>query len=135
MPHVSKRKIKPKLLGKLLEKFLAVFEKAHSRKFAKEVMQELFTKTEKIMLAKRLAIILMLQSETPQDKIADVLKVSPTTVARMSLNLEIGKYDTILQVSEKEKTDILKIVEDILLLWGFMPPKYGKKYWKKSSKK
>ena len=134
MPHVSKKKLKSHLLKKLFEKLLAVFEQAQSKKSLPSVLNELFSRTEKIMLAKRLVIILMLESGTPQHKIVDILKVSPTTVAKMSLKIEIGNYRAILKVSKKEKVDIEKLVWNILTVGGLMPPKVGKRYWRKYKK-
>lgn len=98
------------------------------------VVDELLTRTEKIMLAKRIAVVLMLSNNIPQHKITEMLKMSPSTVAKMSLGVEIGKYDTILEISKREKIDIEKLVWDILTVGGLMPPKVGKKYWLKSLK-
>ncbi|OGI89674.1 hypothetical protein A2911_02635 [Candidatus Nomurabacteria bacterium RIFCSPLOWO2_01_FULL_40_15] len=134
MPHVSSKKLDPKLLEKLSRKLLAVLEKAQNKQSFSSVVNELFTSTEKIMLAKRLAIILMLSSRVPQHKVVDILKVSPSTVAKTSLQIEIGKYKNILKISKKEKMDIEKLVWNILTVGGIMPPKVGRKYWKKYSK-
>ncbi len=133
MPHVSSKKLNPKLLEELFGKLLAVFGQAQNKRYLKEVTRELFTRTEKIMLAKRLAIVLMLANNTPQHRVVNILKVSPTTVAKTSLGIEIGKYDAILKISKKEKTDIEKLVWNILTVGGIMPPKVGRKYWRKYS--
>lgn len=134
MPHVSSKEINPQLLNKLLRKFLTILEKANKKSSLPLLVEEIFTPTEKIMLAKRLAIILLLDGGTPQDKITTTLNVSPSTVARMSLGIEIGKYENILKISKKEKLDLEKIVWNILTVGGIMPPKVGKKYWRKYSK-
>jgi hypothetical protein len=77
----------------------------------------------------------MLSAELPQEKIASVLKVSPTTISKASLKIEIGKYDTIIKISRKEKFDLEKLVWSILTIWGLMPPKVGRKYWRKKYNK
>ena len=133
MPHISSKKLDEKLLEKLFRKLIVVFEQAQNKRYMTEVTKELFTETEKIMLAKRLAIILMLAGNTPQHKIADVLKVSPTTVVKMSLKIEIGKYNTILKISKQEKIGLEKIVWAILTAGGIMPPKVGKRNWVRQS--
>lgn len=135
MPHVSSKKLDPKLLEKLFRKLIAIFERAYNKTYLNEVIKELFTATEKTMLAKRLAIILLLSSHTPQEKIVNILKVSPTTVSKASIGIEIGKYNAILKISQKEKVDLEKIVWQILTVGGIMPPKVGRKYWRKYSKK
>ena len=131
MPHISSKKLDSNISNKLFNDLMGILGKAHDRKFLPLVFNELFTETEKIMFAKRIAIILMLVSKTPQHKLVDILKVSPTTVAKTSLGIEIGKYKTILKVSRKEKIDLEKIVWSILTAGGIMPPKVGRKYWTK----
>ncbi|MFA5888958.1 MAG: Trp family transcriptional regulator [Candidatus Paceibacterota bacterium] len=134
MPHVSSKKINPALLEKLFNKLITVFSRAKDNKSMQSFIDEILTPTEKIMLAKRLAIILMLSGKTPIHKIADTLMVSPTTVIKMSLEIEVGKYNSILNISKNEKDDIEKIIWNILTVGGIMPPKIGRKYWKKYSK-
>ena len=134
MPHISSKKLDHSLTEKLFGKLLTIFGQARDKEALSLVMNELFTSTEKIMLAKRLAIVLMLASRTPQHRVVEILKVSPTTVVKTSLEIEIGKYKTILKISKKEKVDIEKIVWNILTVGGFMPPKVGQKYWRKNFK-
>ncbi len=135
MPHVSSKKLSSHLLEKLFGKLLAILERAQNKESLSLVINELFTRTEKVMLAKRLAIILMLSNNTPQHRVVEILKVSPSTVSKTSLRIEIGKYDTVLRVSKKEKVDLEKIVWNILTVGGIMPPKIRGKYWRKYSKK
>jgi Trp operon repressor len=135
MPHISSKKLNKKVYKSLATKLLRIFEKAEKNKVMGKFLQELLTRTEKIMLAKRLAIIFMLSAELPQEKIASVLKVSPTTISKASLKIEIGKYDTIIKISRKEKFDLEKLVWSILTIWGLMPPKVGRKYWRKKYNK
>lgn len=134
MPHISSKKLSPKLTGKLFSKLITVLGKAQNQQSLSLITNELFTSTEKIMLAKRLAIILLLAKNIPQHRIVETLNVSPSTVAKTSLGIEIGKYNTILKISKKEKLDIEKLVWNILTVGGIMPPKVGRKYWKKYSK-
>lgn len=134
MPHISSKKLSPKLTGKLFSKLITVLGKAQNQQSLSLITNELFTSTEKIMLAKRLAIILLLAKNIPQHRIVETFNVSPSTVAKTSLGIEIGKYNTILKISKKEKLDIEKLVWNILTVGGIMPPKVGRKYWKKYSK-
>ena len=135
MPHISGKKLNSNISEKLFTKLIAILGKAKEKQHLDLVINELFTPIEKIMLAKRLAIILMLANNTPQHRIVDILKVSPSTVSKMSLKIEVGKYAIILKISKKEKTDIEKIVWQILTVGGIMPPKVGRKYWRKHYKK
>ena len=135
MPHVSSKKLSPRLLEKLFVKLLAILGRAQDKNTLSLVTNELFTSTEKIMLAKRIAIILLLANHLPQHRIANVLKVSPSTIAKTSLGIEIGKYKYILKVSKKEKIDLEKLIWNILTVGGIMPPKIRGTYWRKHSKK
>lgn len=131
MPHISSKKLDKFFVEKLFKKFITVLGRAQNKNSLSLVMKELLTNTEKIMLAKRLSIVLMLANNLPQNKIVDILGVSPSTVAKLSLYLEIGKYDTILMISKKEKADLEKLIWNILTVGGIMPPKVGRKYWRK----
>lgn len=53
-----------------------------------EYIFDLFTPTERIMFAKRLAIAALLSQGLPYKVIADKLKVSTSTVARVNLWLK-----------------------------------------------
>lgn len=134
MPHVSSKKLSSELTGKLFGKLITIFGKAQNQQSLSLIINELFTSTEKVMLAKRLAIVLMLANNIPQHRITEILQVSPTTVAKTSLMIEVGKYNAILKISKKEKLDIEKLVWNILTVGGIMPPKVGRKYWRKYSK-
>jgi len=131
MPHVSKHKLDPKLQRKILSKLVKTFIHAKDHKTLTYLLDELLTSTEKTMLAKRLAIIMMLSGQTPQHRIAEILKVSPTTVSKLSLDIESGQFKTILNMSRKEKIDLEKILWVLLTAGGIMPPRVGGKYWKK----
>jgi hypothetical protein len=135
MPHVSGKKLDSDFSDRLFKDLIGILAASRNKNLLSKVAHELFTETEKLMLAKRIAIILMIQSQTPQQKIVGILKVSPSTVAKMSLYMEIGKYASIVKISRKEKIDLERVVWGILTIEGFVPPKYGRKYWKKYSQK
>ena len=131
MPHISGRKLKSKTLKKLNDKFLSTFENAHRQHGFNKVFRELFTYTEKIMLAKRLAIIFLLSKQIPQHRIVKALKVSPSTVAKMSLKLELEKYNSILKIFDQKKSGLVDFIEYLLSGGGLMPPIAGRGRWKK----
>lgn len=135
MPHISKKKLKPETFEKLFKKLISILEKAQSRRKFSSVLEELLTDTEKIMMAKRLAIVLLLFGNTPQHRIAEALIVSPTTVSKFSLQIEIGKYDSIKLISAQEKVDLEKVIWLLLTAGGIMPPRMGGKYWRKKGLK
>lgn len=130
MTHVSKKKLDQKTFDKIFRKLTIVLERAQAKKKFTPVLEELLTKTEKIMIAKRLAIILMLLGETPQHRIAEALIVSPTTVSKISHQIEKGEYISIQTIAIREKVDLEKIIWLLLTAGGIMPPRAGRKYWR-----
>lgn len=130
MPHVSKKKLKKKTFNKLFNKLLLTFENAHKKHTFNFVLSELLTNTEKVMLTKRLIVILLLNKEIPQHRIVKILHMSPSTVAKMSFSLEIGKYNSIIKTTGKKGGEFLDLIEFLLSGGGVMPPIAGRGRWK-----
>ncbi len=128
MPHVSSKKLKKETLNKLYSQFGRAFEKSARKSQARFLLGDLLTKTEKIMLAKRFAVICLLSQEVPSSYIAESLCMSYSTIFRMSLKYDIGKYTALIRTIEKEKTDTWKILEKILR--AGLPPRAGRGRWK-----
>ncbi|MEK7461593.1 MAG: helix-turn-helix domain-containing protein [Patescibacteria group bacterium] len=133
MPHISKRKLDKEYFNKLILELIRSFERSFKKNKTKSVFYEFFTYTERAMFAKRLAVIVMLSKGISSYVIADVLNMSPSTVDRMSLNYDRGKYDAIIDHALGKK-DIWKIINDILAVGGFLPPRVGGKRWRKFDK-
>ncbi len=91
MPHVSKQKITNKTKSEL-EKYISklLFESGHQTR--KEVFEEILTSTEKIMLSKRIATILMLKKGQGSYEISKKLGISYSTAERYKENVRIGKF-------------------------------------------
>ena len=90
MTHVSSKKLKNEILNKLYDQFGKALEKSARRSGAKFFLSDLLTKTEKIMLAKRFAVIYLLGEGVPTSYISESLGMSYTTILKMSL-----KYDLV----------------------------------------
>ena len=130
MPHVSKQKLKRETLKRLDKKLVSTFENAYENKNFAKVFRELFTRTEKIMFTKRLAIIFLLSKEIPQHRIVNILKVSPSTVVKMSLKLDTGKFEAIVKTTKK-KSELVNFIEFLLTAGGTMSPIAGRGRWKR----
>jgi len=87
MPHISKKQLSKKV-SEQLEKHIFDFLIETGSKDRRKIFDEIFTKTERIMFAKRLAMIHLIQKGIPTHTISDVLKISPSTVARFELMTE-----------------------------------------------
>ena len=133
MPHLSKKKLSKKHFDQLVNELVRSFERAFKNGKTKTVFYGFFTYTERAMFAKRLAIIAMLSRGVSNYAIAETLHMSPSTIERMSLKYERGQYDAIIKYALGKK-DIWEIIELILNVGGFMPPKVGGKRWRKFNK-
>ena len=130
MPHVSKIKLKGDHADSLYKELLRTFERAFKRGKTKPVLDQFLTKTEKIMFAKRLAIIALLSRGASTSLIAEALAMSPSTAEKMLLKFENGYYNHIV-TDGLGKKDIWDILESIFTVGGIMPPKVGKDRWKR----
>lgn len=128
MPHISSKKLKKEHLQKLYNEFSIALEKSAKKSWIKFFLNDFLTRTEKIMLAKRFAVIYLLSQDVPPSYIADALCMSPATIFRMSLKYDIGKYSYLLKAIKHESKDIWKILEKILQ--AGLPPRAGRGRWK-----
>ncbi len=133
MTHVSNKKLGKEIFNKLFDQFIKSIEKAGKQGKFKYMAGELFTRTEKVMLAKRLAIIFLLAKEIPQHVITESLHVSPTTVSKLAMKIENNKYKATLNITGEYKKDILEQIEKFILIG--MPPRYGRGHWKSWGRK
>lgn len=88
MPHVSRYKLPKKIEAELISKLNLVLTHIGKNDEMVGFLDALLTPTEKLMLAKRLAIIVLLEQRLPESKIADILHVTRITVAKMQLFYE-----------------------------------------------
>lgn len=83
MPHVSRRKLEKKKEDQLIDTLKLLSLKMHDKKEISVFFDSLITHTEQLMLAKRLAIIIMLDAGISDSKIAESLNVTRVTVEKM----------------------------------------------------
>jgi uncharacterized protein YerC len=89
-----------------------------------DILNDLLGKEEKIMLAKRLAIIILLYRNQTTYFIAKNLNVSTATVHHVQEGIHSGKFNAILQTLKKPTSTtvaILESIDDILHLGGILP--------------
>ena len=128
MPHISSKKLKKEHLQKLYNEFSIALEKSAKKSWARLFLNDFLTRTEKIMLAKRFAVIYLLSKDLPASYISESLYMSPATISRMSLKYDIGKYSSLLKTIKNEEENIWKILEKILK--AGLPPRAGRGRWK-----
>ena len=129
MPHISSKKIKKEVLNKLYFEFSGALEKSVRKSGARLFLGDFLTKTEKIMLAKRFAVIYLLSKKVPHSYVSASLGVSYPTLSRMSLKHDLGKYSSLLKtIKSLDKEDVWQILKKILK--AGLPPRAGRGRWK-----
>lgn len=118
MTHVSKLKMDSKISLRIKKNLIA--SSALQRGL---VLESLLTSTETLMLAKRLALIIMLQRGDSTYRISKVLKVSISSVLRFQRMLDSGLFKPVLREIRKRNRSLLNIVE--LILAAGMPSAAG----------
>ena len=88
MPHISSKKLKKETLNRLYGEFGKAFEKSARKSGTKLFLGNLLTRTEKIMLAKRISIAVLLAKGYSYPSIRQMLRVTPSTISNVSLNLK-----------------------------------------------
>jgi uncharacterized protein YerC len=128
MVHISKDKLDDVLRNKLFNE-LVHFIAPKSKASAENILGDLLTKTEKVMLAKRLAAIFMISEKVSLYKTATRLKLSTSTVKRMYTSYSFGEYDRLLGELNRRKVEKEKFWELIELISRAGMPSMGKRRW------
>jgi len=115
MPHVSFRKLSKKIEDELISNLKLVFRKINKEDEMSKFFLSLLSSTEQLMLAKRLAIIVLLQEGISEAKIADSLNVTRITVEKMRLFLETKGDGFRIALRKLDEEKRLKEFKTILL--------------------
>ncbi len=125
MVQISRNKLPEEILSKLLLLFFEVVGKKNKNEEFEKIINDLFSPVERIMIIKRIAIMYLLMKQIQPVIIADVLKVSPSTVAKFSIIMD--KSEGIVPYLKKllEKEKISDFFEDIFDDLFNYPGRYG----------
>lgn len=88
MPHVSRNPLAKRVENQLITNLNTVLTNIKNGEEMISFVEALLTPTEKLMIAKRLAIILLIEEGIPESTIAKMLHVTRITVAKMHLFYE-----------------------------------------------
>lgn len=91
MTRISKYRLENKVLEKLYKLMFEIISNMDEEERFTGIINELLSSTEKIMIAKRVAIIYLLIKKIDYFVISDVLKVSSTTIAKFHSIMEKGE--------------------------------------------
>lgn len=113
MVQISRGKLSEELLFKIFELFFQIVGKKNKKEEFLAVIEDLFSPVERIMIAKRIAIIYLLLKKVNPTTICQVLKVSSSTVAKYSVFIDksVGITNEFKKLLKKEK--IATFLEDL----------------------
>jgi len=105
MPHISRYKLSPSVEKDLLKALDVVLLKITQEEDLDAFLLALLTKTERLMLAKRLAIILLLKEGVADSEIANSLHVTRVTVSRLRFFYEArgSGYEVASRILDNEE--------------------------------
>lgn len=132
MTQISKYPISDKIYQRILEIFLKSLVKIETNDEAQQFIKDFLSPTEQIMLAKRLAIAFLLEQNYEFREISRILRVSLTTIARVSLMRKIGGvgYQKIIHklLNEEQLKEFLGNIAESLT--GLMSAGKGSTTWR-----
>ena len=114
MPHVSSKKLEEKYFKQIYDQLISVVDTAGTARGSDTLLEEFLTETEKVMFAKRLAVVCMLHEGVSKTYISEILFLSPSTINRISLKYEIGAYPYLSKLLKDNAKTIWKILEEMI---------------------
>lgn len=103
MPKISKNKLDSRISRLILEQLIVAFQSLNKKDEVGRLFRSLFTKTEQIMLAKRLATAMLLEQGESYAVISNTLKISNATISfvRQAILNEDQEYVDLIKMLNK----------------------------------
>lgn len=122
MPQLSRFPMSNKIKEEIISSLCWLIANFNSEKEVYKFLDDFLSKTEKLMLAKRLAIALMIEKGYSYFEIRDTLKVSTSTILRISHWLDKSGEGYKIGISKLRKKEKLhnfwKEIEDLIEIVG-----------------
>lgn len=114
MSQVSKRVLNPKIQERLFENFWEMFADIKNVKDIRVFLDDFLSPTEKMMLAKRMAIAILFSKGYDHRTISSMLKVSTTTVNNIAryLNSKTAGYQLLIK-KYAQKESIKRFIQEL----------------------
>jgi len=114
MTRISKYQLSTKASERIFELFFQVMARARTKDQFSAVIHEILSKTERIMIAKRIAILYLLAKSVGQRSISMAVKVSTGTVSHFARYMydENGKIKEFIKQMIRDES-ILHLFEDV----------------------
>ena len=105
MPKISRNKLEVKVYESILNHLVGTLASLAKKEEINDLLDGLFTRTERLMLAKRLAIAALLEQELSYKEISKLLKVSSVTIGfvKNGIMKNNNNYDSLIKTIQKLK--------------------------------
>ncbi|MFH1833318.1 MAG: Trp family transcriptional regulator [Candidatus Levyibacteriota bacterium] len=142
MAQVSKYPIHKDVQKRMFEIFKSVIASLKDSQDIDDFLEEFLSPVEKIMLAKRLSIAVLLEKGYRYPSIGNILRVTPPTIASVSISLKYsgkGYKKAVEKILRDEKiSEFWQKVEDMLAkippskgsTWSYYRRKHEERKWK-----
>lgn len=90
MTKISRLPLRKDVWDRVLDLFVSTLADQKDKKKLANFFDDFFSPTEKIMFAKRLAAAVLLAKEHNYQIIHEILRISPPTIAKLSLKIKYG---------------------------------------------
>lgn len=87
MVQISKRKVKPEVMDRMFKLLFTVIGKQSGEKKFSNVINGIFSPVEKIMIAKRVAVLLLILKGADWRDIREIVKVSLSSISKCQMIL------------------------------------------------
>ena len=91
MTRISRRPVKDNVMERIFQLFFEAVGKKSKKEDLLEVVHDILSPTERIMIAKRVTIVFLLLKKIDYQTISDVLKVSQSTISKFHLIMDNSK--------------------------------------------
>ena len=115
MPHISKYQLNKKAEEEIIANLNTALTFINSGEDMINFINSLLSPTERIMIAKRLAMIILIESGVKDSEISNLLHVTNGTVAKMRLFYEARGTGFKIALKKLEEQKRLKAFKDTLL--------------------
>lgn len=128
MSQVSKRILPKQVQERLFQNFWELFADIKKPRDVQTFLEDFLSPTEKVMLTKRMAIVILLSKGHDHRSISSMLKVSTSTVAKIALFLKIKSPGFQLLIRKYlQKQSFKKMVEELeRYFYRFQPGQHFK---------
>lgn len=147
MAQVSRYPVRQEVYEQIFTLLLRVVSESRPKEKATHLLDDLLTPTEKIVLAKRLGIALLLAKGYSYEEIEKILRVSKPTIATVNMTLKYkGRgYKSFVEkiLREQKFRKAWEKIEDLVLgalshgkgsgSWRYLHKEIKKKRWKKKT--